>query len=90
MRVKGKAIGVRVFEVMAEKGLLSPERERLRALFSVALEDYRAQRFDQAGRGFSTCLTIDSNDGPSQTFAERCAAYCEKPPPDGWDGVWRL
>ena len=79
-----------VFEVMGPKGEVSPEQMRLRDLYSEGLAAYRAQRWDEALRGFAAALETVATDGPSKTFMTRIEGLKLNPPPADWDGSWRL
>jgi len=58
-----------------------------------ALEIYRARDFDQASQifeevGSAMLEATGEEDRPSALLFNRCRAYCARPPPEGWDGVW--
>lgn len=88
--VAGKAEPVRIFEVMAEAGALSPEAQALRERYAEALALYRACEFDAAEAAFKACLKIAPDDGPAALFIKRIATLRAAPPPADWDGVWRM
>jgi adenylate cyclase len=90
VRVMGKTEAVRVFELLARRGALAPGMAQLRDAFEEALELYRAQKWDEAQRGFERCLGIEANDGPSRVFLDRVARLRGEPPGAGWDGAWTL
>lgn len=90
LRVKGKQLPVRVFEVLGEKGQVSDNVLSLASRFHEALAAYRAQQFTSALAGFRSCLALKPDDGPSATFIERCIVFETSPPGAGWDGVCQL
>jgi class 3 adenylate cyclase len=86
LQVKGKLRPVRVYELMALKGGLTAEQTKIREGFTAGLKLYRARRFDEAKALFDAAPT----DGPSRTFAARCARFLEKPPAPDWDGTYEM
>ena len=48
-------------------------REEARDAFEAALVSYRQQGWEEAEAGFSKCLAIDPEDGPSRVFVSRIA-----------------
>lgn len=87
IRVQGKTQPVAVYELAAEKGALTPERQALFARFADGLREYRNGRWGHAAAAFRDALAIDPADGPSQVFVGRCAHYEVHPPPGDWAGV---
>lgn len=90
VRVVGKDEPVRIFEVLARRGELGPEREKLRDAFEQGLARFRARAWDDALETFSRCLRIDPSDGPAAAFHERTARLRKDPPDEAWDGVRSL
>ncbi|HVO22748.1 MAG TPA: adenylate/guanylate cyclase domain-containing protein [Candidatus Margulisiibacteriota bacterium] len=86
VRVKGKRLPVRIFEIL---GTID-ERERWRPLlheFNAGLAAYREQRFDDAMFAFAAVLETHPDDGPTQLYIERCRDMLAAPPEPDWDGV---
>lgn len=79
-----------VFEIMGRKGALTPAQSELRTRFSEGLAAYRAQRWDEARHAFAAALAAVPNDGPSLALLKRIDGFAAAPPPEGWDGSWRL
>jgi adenylate cyclase len=90
LRVKGKAIPVRVFEVLGERGQVPDTLLKVAAMFSQGLELYRAQKFAEAKLTFEKCLALRPEDGPSKTFIARCVEFQADPPEANWDGVFKM
>ena len=90
LRVKGKKQPVRVYELMARKGELTPDLARLRAAYQEGIELYRQRFWQDARLCFERALAIFPKDGPSRTYLERCAALQNNPPPPDWDGSFQL
>jgi len=88
LRVAGKLETVKVFELLGIAAELSEsDRQRVQT-YEAGLARYRAQDWDAAEAAFRECLIIKPKDQPSQVMLERIAAFRQKPPEAGWDGVW--
>lgn len=90
IRVVGRREPVRVYELLERKGELNGEKQQLVDRYAAALEQYRAQRFEEALAGFRSVLELDEDDGPALTYVERCQTFIETPPGSDWDGVYQL
>ena len=90
MRVKGKKEPVVVFELLARKGGLSVEQQRVVATYVEGLEAYKRRDFKTAAAQFQAALALDPRDGPSRVYLERAKEYFMAPPPADWDGVYEL
>lgn len=90
MRVKGKHEPVVVYEVLARKGDLAPEKQRVVDCFREGLSLYKQQAFERAKNRFEQALALDPSDGPSQVYQHRSEEYLKSPPPPDWDGVFDL
>lgn len=88
LQVKGKTKGVRVYELMARKGELSPSQREVVTSYHRGLEAYKAKRWEEGIKAFEKTLVLDPGDGPSKTYLARCQAYLASPPPPDWDGVF--
>ena len=88
IKVKGKKLPVRIFELLGEKGRPAADRlERARA-FERALGDFRARRFGEARAAFESLS--EKGDRPSGIYAAVCAAYEKSPPSPDWDGSYQM
>ncbi|MBI4495640.1 MAG: adenylate/guanylate cyclase domain-containing protein [Deltaproteobacteria bacterium] len=90
LRVKGKELPVRIFELLSKKGGLDGLRRQVRDLFQEGLELYRGRRWAEARTRFREALSLLPEDGPSRTFLRRCEDFLKTPPPADWDGVFQL
>jgi adenylate cyclase len=90
LRVKGKEVPVRIYELLAAKGELDSKMGETRDRFTAGLGHYRRQEWTEALRCFRQALEAAPDDGPSRVFIERCREFIERPPPPSWDGVYRL
>lgn len=90
MRVKGKKEPVVVYELLARKGGLSPEKQRVVAAYFEGLSAYKWRDFQAAAKQFEAALALDPSDGPSKVYRHRAQDYLAAPPPPDWDGVYDL
>ncbi len=90
LRVKGKAIPVRIFELVGVRGTIAPEVEQKIARFEQGLALYHRKSFAEARLIFEAILAGDPTDGPSSTYVTRCQELSQVSLPDEWDGVYTL
>ncbi|KFA90530.1 hypothetical protein Q664_27960 [Archangium violaceum Cb vi76] len=83
LRVKGRQLPVRVYELVDVAGAPPPAHL---ARFAEGLALYRARHFTEARERFLS----SPEDPPSRVFAARCEALSTQPPPEDWDGVFSL
>ena len=79
-----------VYDVMGGKDALTPQQTLLRERYAAGLAAYRAQRWDEARAAFAEALKAASDDGPSISLLARVADFERNPPPENWDGSWRM
>jgi adenylate cyclase len=91
LRVKGKNQPVRVYELLggspAEVGASKQEAVRL---YEEGLALYRGREWDAAIAAFQRALAAEPDDGPSQTYIERCDYFKANPVAEDWDGVFEM
>ncbi len=85
VRVVGRAAPVGLFEPLATKGAVEPQRRATLDGFSDALKQWRAGNFAVAAETFAR---IAASDAVAAKFAERALGM--KSAPEGWDGVTEL
>ncbi len=95
VRVKGKTVPVRTYELLAEKGKLADETAKLMSLFHEGLELYYSQKWDKALKAFKAADEMEDMfpmrpTNPSRIYIERCEHLKENPPGADWDKVWTL
>ena len=78
--VKGKALPVRIFELLGEAGRVPEERLQLARAFQSGLASYRNQMWDQAYKVFSALHQHYPDDKPTQVYLERVAELKANPP----------
>ena len=90
LRVKGKHVPIRIYELLAESGRLSEQTEEKIGLFTEGLLAYRSRDFTDAIAKFEAILKTEQTDGPSLAYIERCKRLSLEHLPDDWDGVYTL
>jgi len=90
LRVKGKREPVVVYELLARKGGLNAEKQRVVETYLDGLATYKRRDFAQAKRKFEETLALDPSDGPSKVYRARAETYLATPPSWDWDGVYEL
>jgi len=86
VRVVGKKQPVRIFELIAEKGVLPQEEIDQVRLYHQALELYRNRQWDEA----VACFKKLAGDPPAGIYMDRCLSLKQNPPSSEWDGVTDL
>lgn len=87
VRVAGKQLPTRIYELLGLKGEVPAEKLQLIADFEAALALYRARQFAEALTALEKVRAVDPADGPMLTLATHCQHFLEAPPPPEWDGV---
>lgn len=87
IKVKGKKIPIKIFELMADKNGDSRLREAA-GLFETGLAAYRERDWDKAEAFFQKTLGVLPGDKPSMVFLERIQNLRTANLPDDWDGVY--
>jgi len=89
LRVVGKEQPVRVYELLGiSEADVSEKKKKAVEIYLKGLELYRSKQWDQAEAVFRQALEVDPEDGPSQTYIDRCEDFKVLPPPENWDGVF--
>ena len=89
LAVKGKSEPVEIFELLGERGQLSPDWDARRARFAQGLASYRQQDWSAAEPLFRG-LADEFADTPARAFLARIELLRQYAPGSDWDGVWRL
>lgn len=88
--VKGKDEPITVYELLGRKNRVDSETLDLRDGFEEALETYRRRDWQEAINRFQELQKQFPEDGPTTIFLDRAREFRENPPPDDWNGVYRL
>lgn len=89
--VKGKTKPVRVYELMGDKSAEKTEElENILSIYQQGLDYYLKKDWEKAINYFKEVLAKKPDDGPSETYIERCQKFKKEPPGDDWDGVFHL
>ena len=89
VRVKGKKLPVRIYELLGEKKDKSKWEDFI-AGFEKGLALYRAAKWDEAITVFQKVLVMRPEDEASKIYIERCVKLKEEPPAQPWDGVFTM
>jgi len=88
IKVKGKKLPVRIFELIALKGEAPPERMELVRNFEAALREFRARKFAEALELFQSLA--QKGDHASEVYVGLCERYKNEPPYADWDGSYQM
>ena len=88
--VVGKAIPIRVYELLAKQGELSAPWQQALPLYEKGLKHFHAREFDQAILAFEEVLKLIPKDGPAFFYCNASRDYAAIPPDQDWDGVIKL
>ena len=88
MRVKGKKLPIKIYEVICKKEEISEQLLKMVQTFESGLTLYREQQWNDAVSMFKTVLNLKPNDDASKMYIERCEECRKNPPPKNWGGVY--
>ncbi|GAB4271501.1 MAG: hypothetical protein Kow0029_09260 [Candidatus Rifleibacteriota bacterium] len=89
IRVKGKLVPVKVFEVLDHHDKFSfPNMEQVIELTHAGIDQYRQQNWQAAIDKFEQALRLNRKDELCKTYVCRCHYFMDNPPGPDWDGVW--
>ncbi len=86
VRLRGSQGGVRVFELLGQRGAVPAERMALLEVFLPAMTAYQERKFAEALELFASCVA-KFNDTVSALYVTRCRQHVAWPPPADWDGL---
>jgi len=87
VRVKGKVLPVKIFELIAEEKVPSTVTETIK-WFQEGYQYYHEKNWQPGLEAFTKALAITPDDEVSKLYLQRCQDYLLEPPEDGWDGVF--
>jgi adenylate cyclase len=88
--VKGKRAGLKIYELMGDRKTTEDKKVKIAQLTAEALEAYLSRHFDEAVKRYEAVRELNPGDRPVGFMLARCRQYRENPPPDKWDGIYRL
>jgi adenylate cyclase len=88
VQVKGRAEGVAIFEPIGRLDQVEESRVELADQFNRMLENYRAQRWDEADRILSALTQIEPDSKLYKLFRQRIFELRYNPPGPTWNGIW--
>ncbi|MFA6468609.1 MAG: adenylate/guanylate cyclase domain-containing protein [Bacteroidota bacterium] len=88
MRVKGKKLPIKIFEVVCKKEEITELQLKKVQTFEAGLKLYREQHWNDAISMFRTVLNQHPEDFASTMYIERCEEFRKHPPSKDWDGVY--
>ena len=95
VKVKGKNIPVKVYELVCDKNEILNKNIDLIKLFEQGIDHYFKQEWKIAVNKFKQAENLEDkfesrNTTPSQIYIERCEMFMKNPPEKDWDGVWKM
>lgn len=88
MRVKGKLLPVKIYELISEKALPPNDDESLKH-FKEGYSLYYKKSFKDAIEAFEKANSLKPQGDPcSELYIQRCQDFIDTPPPEDWDGVF--
>ncbi|MBU2574812.1 MAG: adenylate/guanylate cyclase domain-containing protein [Elusimicrobia bacterium] len=89
IKVVGKAIPVKVYELLARKGGMDAKLAQLTDAYNEGLEHFYKGSYGKAQKAFKAALAVEPKDGPSAFYLELAEKYAAAAPKD-WDGTFNL
>lgn len=90
IRVVGKEDPIKVYEPLAPAGKLSAEWTKALPLHEKALKEFYARDFAGSLKTIEQLLAVFPEDGPAKLYQHMATDYSAIPPPEDWDGVFKL
>ncbi len=88
MKVKGKNLPIKIFEVVCPAAEATDETLRFVRTFEEGVLLYRSKQWKQAIDLFRTVQQMNELDAATSMYVRRCEEYMTHPPDDEWDGVY--
>ncbi|MDP2157835.1 MAG: adenylate/guanylate cyclase domain-containing protein [Nitrospirota bacterium] len=88
--MKGKALPMRVYELVCKKETASDHLQEACGAFSEAISFFRQGLWEEAQKRFSAYCKAFGEDGPARFYLDLCSRYLNNPPEGQWDGVIRM
>ena len=87
IRVKGKNLPVKIYQLIGEKGLPDDHMEAV-ALFEKGLQLYKQQHWDEAIEVFQSVVDMQKGVYSAEMYIHRILDLKSNPPGPDWDGVY--
>jgi class 3 adenylate cyclase len=84
--VKGKAIPVRIYELLCLQGDLSPDQAAHVSDYEAGVAMYLGRSFREAEEAFALLAAADPHDLATSRMLDRSRQFLKNPPPDSWQG----
>lgn len=90
IRVVGKTEPVTIYELLSKKGSLPDRMYEMLDKYNKGIESFTNREWKKARSLFKLALKVIPDDGPSQTYVDRCGEFMKNPPSKNWDGVYKM
>ncbi len=90
MALKGRKKAVRVFELLGLAGQVPADKRSGYDAYESGLNAYRRRDWDAAEKHFRESIEKLGEDRPSSVMLQRVIVFRHHPPPEDWDGVFRI
>ena len=87
--VKGKTVGIKVYELVGRKATATLTETNMCKLHNEAMELYFKRDFEGAHEKLVEVLELGDHKG-AEILKKRCEKYIEYPPPPDWDGSEKM
>jgi class 3 adenylate cyclase len=85
--VKGKSVGVKVYEVVCRRARANKHLVEACEKHEEAMGLYFNRQFQDAVARFDEVLALKEGDKAAKILQQRCRSFVEDPPPEDWDGA---
>ena len=90
VKVIGKDKPLIIYEVLGRAGEIPQALSDTVACYDRGFDEYTRRNWSKAIAFFQMALDLTPDDGPSLAMINRCKTYMENPPPDNWDGSFKM
>ena len=88
--VIGKEEPFTIYEPIGYKESIERKVMKTMDLYSKGLKAYRTRDWKSAISFFQAALDVSPDDAPSRTLLNRCQRFMEEPPPENWNGSFKM
>ncbi|MBW7954376.1 adenylate/guanylate cyclase domain-containing protein [Candidatus Gracilibacteria bacterium] len=88
IRVKGKNIGINIYELISKIGEEGVFKENIIKDFEEGINLYKKRDFEKSLEIFTKLSSL--GDEPSKIYKNRCEIFLKNPPDSNWDGIWTM